>query len=100
MTPAKKNDRTQMDSLIDEEGVTYIFDRGYVDYKVFDVYCERGIHFVTRLKNNAVIEPMQPLVIPTGNLITMDERVRIGSIQNRAKHEFRMIETTDSEGIS
>jgi IS4 transposase len=28
----------------------------------------------------------------------MDERVRIGSSQKRAKHEYRMIETADSEG--
>ncbi|OXM13894.1 IS4 family transposase [Paenibacillus herberti] len=98
ITPAKKNDRTQMDSLIDEEGVTYVFDRGYVDYKAFDSYSERGIHFVTRLKNNAVIEPIESFEIPTGSLVTMDERVRIGSSQKRAKHEFRMIETSDSEG--
>lgn len=71
-----------MDSLFDEEGVTDIYDRGYVDYKAFDVYCERGIHFVTRLKNNAVVEPLQSLEIPAGSLVTMDESVRIGSIKS------------------
>jgi IS4 transposase len=98
ITPAKKNDRTQMDVLIDEEGVTYVFDRGYVDYKAFNAFSDRGIYFVTRLKNNAVIEPIESIPIPAGSLVTMDERVRIGSSQKRAKHEYRMIETTDSEG--
>ena len=41
-----------MDELIDEEGITYVFDRGYVDYKSFDRYCTDGIQFVTRLKEN------------------------------------------------
>ncbi|MFC5651479.1 GerAB/ArcD/ProY family transporter [Paenibacillus solisilvae] len=87
ITEAKKNDRTQMDSLIDEEGVTYVFDRGYVDYGAFDSYCERGIHFVTRLKNNEVIEPLQSFEIPQGSQVTLDEKVRIGSLHKRTKHE-------------
>ncbi|OXM13302.1 IS4 family transposase [Paenibacillus herberti] len=98
ITTAKKNDRTQMDALIDEEGATYLFDRGYVDYKAFDDYTERGIHFVTRLKNNAVIEPLESFPIPMESRVTMDERVRIGSASKRAKREYRMIETADSEG--
>lgn len=50
MTSAKKNDRSQMENLIDEVGITYVFDRGYIDYEKFDDYCERGIFFVTRSK--------------------------------------------------
>jgi IS4 transposase len=87
-----------MDSLIHEEGITYVFDRGYVDYGAFDSYSNRGIHFVTRLKNNAVIEPLESFVIPAGSKITIDEKVRIGSVQKRTKHAFRMVETADSEG--
>ncbi|OZQ91452.1 IS4 family transposase [Paenibacillus sp. VTT E-133291] len=98
ITEAKKNDRTQMDSLINEEGVTYVFDRGYVDYGAFDSYSERGIHFVTRLKNNAVIEPLESFEIPIGSKVSMDEKIRIGSPQKRTKHAFRMVETADSEG--
>ncbi|WP_441879562.1 hypothetical protein [Paenibacillus sp. 2TAB26] len=30
-----------MDSLIQEEGITYVFDRVYVDYGAFDSYSER-----------------------------------------------------------
>lgn len=46
-----------MDSLVVEESdALNVFDRGYVDYKKLDSYCEKGIRFVTRLKGNAVIE--------------------------------------------
>lgn len=43
-----------MDGLVDEEGMTYVFDRGYIDYAKFDDYCERGIFFVKRTKKNTV----------------------------------------------
>ncbi len=98
ITEAKKNDRTQMDSLINEEGITYVFDRGYVDYGAFDSYSKNGIYFVTRLKNNAVIEPLESFEIPTGSKVTMDEKVRIGSAQKRTHYVFRLVETADSEG--
>ncbi len=87
-----------MDALIDEPGATYIFDRGYVDYDAFDRYCKDGIFFVTRLKSNAVIEPLTSNAIPPGSKISADEQVRVGSPQKRVKHELRMIQTQDSEG--
>ncbi|PZD96584.1 IS4 family transposase [Paenibacillus sambharensis] len=97
ITTARKNDRTQMDDLIHEEGITYVFDRGYVDYRIFDRYCSDGIYFATRLKENAMIEPLQSLEIPEDSKVTMDERVLVGSGQKRMKHKLRMVETTDSQ---
>ncbi|WP_281272436.1 IS4 family transposase [Paenibacillus sambharensis] len=84
ITTARKNDRTQMDDLIDEEGITYVFDRGYVDYRIFDRYCSDGIYFVTRLKENAVIEPLQSLEIPEGSKVTMDEWVLCWSVPDKS----------------
>jgi hypothetical protein len=98
VTTAKKNDRTQMDELIHEPGVTYVFDRGYIDYAVFDRYCLDGIWFVTRLKSNTHIEPLEELEVPDGSSVSADWRVRIGSLQKKMKHELRMVETQDSEG--
>ena len=46
ITEAKKNDRTQMNDLVvTDRDVINVFDRGYVDYKKFDEYCEAGIRF-------------------------------------------------------
>ncbi len=57
ITPAKPADRTQMDALVAEDpNAINVFDRGYIDYSKFDTYCEKGIRFVTRLKENAVIK--------------------------------------------
>jgi hypothetical protein len=42
LTPAKKNDRSQLDALVNEVALTYMFDHGYIDYARFDDYCERS----------------------------------------------------------
>ena len=98
VTVAKKNDRTQLNELVHEPGVTYVFDRGYIDYAAFDRYCSDGILFVTRLKSNTHIEPLEELAVPEGSSVTADWRVRIGSQQKKMKHALRMIQTQDTEG--
>lgn len=98
ITNAKKNDRTQLDELVDEPGITYIFDRGYIDYTAFDRYCKKGIFFVTRLKNNACIEPLEFLEITADSSVSEDVIIRVGSPQKKMKHELRMIHTEDSQG--
>jgi hypothetical protein len=42
------------DLVVTDTDVINVFDRGYVDYKKFDEYCQAGIRFVTRLKDNAI----------------------------------------------
>ncbi|KQO04682.1 hypothetical protein ASF12_14240 [Paenibacillus sp. Leaf72] len=98
VTVAKKNDRTQLDELVHEPGVTYVFDRGYIDYAAFDRYCRDGIWFVTRLKSNTHIEPLKELVIPDDSVVSADWHVRIGSQQKKMKSVLRMVQTHDSEG--
>ncbi|WP_432775375.1 transposase [Brevibacillus gelatini] len=72
LTPARAHDRTQLDTLVDKPGTTYVFDRGFVDYAKFDAFCERK----------------------------RDCYVQMGTQQNRMKHVLRLIETTDSQGNS
>jgi IS4 transposase len=98
ITNARKNDRTQLDDLVDEPGVTYVFDRGYIDYSAFDRYCANGIHFVTRLKSNAFVEPLEALEIPQASSIRADMLVRVGSQQKKMKNRLRMVQTEDSQG--
>lgn len=98
VTVAKKNDRTQLDELVHEPGVTYVFDRGYIDYAAFERYCSDHIWFVSRLKSNTHIEPLEEHEVPDGSPVSADWRVRIGSQQKKMKNELRMIETQDSEG--
>jgi hypothetical protein len=62
VTPARPADKTQMDNLVvEEKDALNVFDRAYVDYKKFDNYCEKGIRFVTRLKENAIVNIVQEI---------------------------------------
>ncbi|NHN35661.1 IS4 family transposase [Paenibacillus agricola] len=98
LTPAKKNDRSQLDALVDEVGLTYVFDRGYIDYARFDDYCDRGIFFVTRTKKNAVIRPIESFALPADSGVLTDEMVIVGTPQKRMENIVRLIHSVDSEG--
>lgn len=98
LTPAKKNDRSQLDALADETGCTYVYDRGYMDYAKFDDYCERGIFFVTRTKKNTVIRPVESFKLPDDAGVLTDEMVYVGTPQKRMENVLRLIHTVDSEG--
>lgn len=98
LTPAKPADHTQMDVLIDEADATYLMDRGYLDYRKYDDYCQRGIRFVSRLKNNAIVEEMEDLPLPEATKIERDVKVTLGKGKKRMKNALRMIEIIDSQG--
>lgn len=99
ITPAKKADRKLLDELIiDEEGAINVFDRGYVDYKKFDEFCKLGIPFVSRLKDNAVIQfTGEERVIDENSPIEEDVTVILGGNSNRMKNKLRLITVYDSE---
>jgi Transposase DDE domain/Domain of unknown function (DUF4372) len=98
LTSAKPSDRTQMDALIDETGATYVFDRGYVDYQKYDQYCLEGTFFVTRLKDNAIVEVLDEFPVKEGSPILRDCMVKIGKGTKQMKQVLRLIETTDLKG--
>ncbi|RNB50738.1 IS4 family transposase [Brevibacillus gelatini] len=98
LTPARVHDRTQLDTLVDNPGTTYVFDRGFVDYAKFDAFCERRIFFVTRVKKKAAIRYLFDRPVSEGSSIKRDGYVQMGTQQKRMKHVLRLIETTDSQG--
>jgi hypothetical protein len=100
LTPAKPADRSQMDELVNTDiDVLNVFDRGYVDYKSWDIYCEQGIRFVSRLKANAIIEVMKAEVIQINGSSITESTVVLGKPQTtQMKHPLRLFETHDSQG--
>lgn len=99
MTPAKPSDRTQMDAMVTEdENAINVFDRGYIDYGKFDLYCEKRILFVTRLKENAIAQIMVKLDVKADSPIKSDSIVTLGQGQKRMRHPLRLIETEDTQG--
>ncbi|WP_340673042.1 IS4 family transposase [Brevibacillus agri] len=98
LTYAKSNDRTQMESLIDEIGAMYVFDRGYVDYEKFDEYTDKGIFFASRLKDNAEVRHLHTFQLPPESTVLSDSMILVGTPQKRVDNVLRLIETLDSKG--
>lgn len=99
ITPAKPNDRTQMDNMVvEEKDAINIFDRGYIDYSKFDYYCQMGIRFVSRLKANAVAAVQKEFPVSSGSAITRDCIVILGGYFTKMEYPLRLIETRDTEG--
>ncbi|RNB60068.1 hypothetical protein EDM57_03270 [Brevibacillus gelatini] len=76
MTPARAHDRTQLDTLVDKPGTTYVFDRGFVDCAKFDAFCERQIFFITRVKKKAAIRYLFDSPVHEGNGIKMGTKIK------------------------
>lgn len=98
ITPAKTADRKKLDELIiEDKDALNIFDRGYVDYELFDDYCEKGIRFVTRLKNNAIIEftgVERP--VEEDGIIEEDVDVILGTGSRKMKNTLREVTIDDT----
>lgn len=77
------------------------FDRGYIDYKKFDNYCEKGIKFVSRLKKNAIVEVVEQQKVKHSGQIISDRIVFLGKETiTKMKHPLRLLETVDTKGNS
>ena len=76
ITEAKKSDVRVAQSLDLNAGSIVAIDRGYNDYALFGKWTNRGVFFVTRLKDNAVYEVVESAVEPLPRHILADEQIR------------------------
>jgi hypothetical protein len=58
-TEAKTHDHILLEKLKMDSNTIYVFDKGYNDYKAFEKFSVNNTGFVTRIKDNAVYEPIQ-----------------------------------------
>jgi len=57
-TPAATHDHVLLNKLKMNSNIIYVFDKGYNDYKAFQKFSDNETGFVTRIKDNAVYEPI------------------------------------------
>lgn len=83
ISEAACNDKIFLGQLETEKGAIYIFDKGYVNYSVWEKWTDEGCYYVTRLNENAsyqVLEGKTNSVVEyaNGGLIS-DQRILINN---------------------
>jgi len=74
-TEAAKNDHILLEKLKMDANTIYVFDKGYNDYKAFKRFGENHTGFVTRIKDNAVYETLEPC--------TIEEKIHCGVLEDQ-----------------
>ncbi|MDI6706674.1 MAG: IS4 family transposase [Bacillota bacterium] len=90
------HDKEKMKTFVTEPGVTYLYDRAYIDYKEYDRYCKEGIFFISRLKKNAIIQVLNENAVVKGSTVLSDREVILGCISTKMQHPVRIIQVIDS----
>jgi IS4 transposase len=80
-------------------GSIIVMDRGYNDYKLFDFWAEKGIFFVTRLKENADYSVVQKQTVPQNRNILSDQLIRFTGYyaQKYCPHILRRVVVWDKK---
>lgn len=63
-TEGSRHDHTFLKHLNIPEGSYIVMDKGYTDYLQYAQWTDRGISFITRMKDNAVYEGLEELELP------------------------------------
>ena len=96
LTDALMHDKKKMSEFVIEPGVTYLFDRAYIDYKEFDKYCIDGIFFVSRLKKDAVFKTLNVNPVKETSSVLSDKTVILGGYGNRMENPLRLVQVKDT----
>ena len=91
-----KNDKDFLGQLQVKEGYTYVFDKGYVNYKVYQQWGIDGVFFVTRLNENAsykVVEEkvLNTLDIASGQGVLNDQLIELTIKDQETKLKLRLV---------
>jgi hypothetical protein len=77
ITEARRSDVKMAGAFPLNPGSIIVMDRGYNDYALFGTWTDEGIHFVTRLKDNAAYEVLEEGPIPANRNIRADQLIRL-----------------------
>jgi len=88
ITEGKVSDVKVAHTLRLDPGTIVVYDRGYNDYVLFGHWTERGIYFVTRMKDNAVYEVQEEKTIPQNSFILKDQVIRLTGSKAEEKCPF------------
>lgn len=83
---ANVNDITDAKAHIDiQQGVTYVFDKGYCDYNWWYAIEEAGAKFVSRIKSNAAYRLVENTPVEDTERIAAEHIIQLTNTKPRAK---------------
>lgn len=98
---ASKHDHLFLREAMDlAAGSIITFDKGYVDYGLYEEFTHKSIWYVTRLKSNALYKAKKEYDIPDGadDGVLKDEEITLAYGENKSKeHRARRIAYWDSK---
>lgn len=99
VTEGKVSDIRALSAFDFEPGSIYVFDRGYTDYRLFGDLCEKGVFFVTRMKDNARYDVLDSRAVPEGWGVVTDEEIALSGFyaEENCPHTLRRIHYFDVE---
>jgi hypothetical protein len=99
ITEAKRSDVRVAQALDLNAGSIVAMDRGYNDYELFGKWTERGVYFVTRLKDNAAYEVVESAMGPLPRNIRADEIIGFTGAQaaQNCPHPLRRVVVWDEQ---
>ena len=97
VTEGKRHEVKVARELAFPEGAVVVMDKGYNDYALFSNWCEQGINFVTRMKDNAVYDVLESK--PASGKVLKDELILLtgARAQERCPHILRRVVVWDDE---
>jgi Domain of unknown function (DUF4372)/Transposase DDE domain len=99
ITEGSCNDKNFLGQLDPCPGTIYVFDKGYVNFSVFDQWTQQGIYFVTRLNDNAVYDVVESKVADieefAGGGVILDETIQLKLTDRNQCFNARMITYKD-----
>ena len=99
ITDGKTHDVRPARTLSLPAGAIVAMDRGYNDYALFGRWTDEGVHFVTRLKENACYDVQERREVPLNGKILSDEIIFLsgtGALE-KCPHPLRRVVVLDKE---
>jgi hypothetical protein len=91
-TEGSRHDHTFLKYLNLPEGSYLVMDKGYTDYHQYAQWTDRGIFFVSRMKNNAKFESLEEIELPEDrdHEILKDETITVHYTVDQEKHPLKL----------
>ncbi|PTQ82228.1 IS4 transposase [Trichococcus patagoniensis] len=97
ITNASVHDVNQLEIVVDERLATYIFDRGYLDFELFDKFSHDGFFFISRIRKNSLVKVREEYEVPSGGTIFQDQMVVLGGKNGYLTDPYRLVEVMDTQ---